>query len=75
MNLLYAFLFSHHRKTLGLTQIELSQKLGITQPLLHYIETGQRAATLELIEDLAKIVGVSVEDLVYKAMVVYIYKI
>jgi ribosome-binding protein aMBF1 (putative translation factor) len=65
MNLWYAFLFRHHRKILGLSQIELSQKLVITQPLLHYIETGQRAATLELIEDLAKIVGVSVEGKIY----------
>jgi transcriptional regulator with XRE-family HTH domain len=72
LNLFYAQIFRFHRQALGISQMELSQRLGISQTAIQFIETGQRPAQIEMLENLAQIVGVSVEDLVYQAFASFV---
>lgn len=49
-----------YRKSKNLTQIELSEKLGISQKHLSDIETGSKFPSAGLIERLSKVLDVSV---------------
>lgn len=48
----------------GWTQAELSERLGWHQPVLCDLEKGRHAATLETVERVASVLGVSPADLV-----------
>lgn len=51
------------RKEKNLTQVEVSEKIGITQKHLSEIETGLKFPSASVIEDLAKIFGKPVSAL------------
>lgn len=51
------------RKHRGLTQVELSQHVGISQPYLAQLERGQREAGVAIYVRLAKRLQVRIEDL------------
>lgn len=51
------------RKHRGLTQVELSQQVGISQPYLAQLERGQREAGVAIYASLAKRLQVRIEDL------------
>ena len=57
--------FSEHlrkwRKAKGLTQVELAQKLGMTQGVIAHYEKGIRKPDLDKVPAIAKILGVPVE--------------
>lgn len=48
----------------GLSQIELAEKIGITQAMLCYIERGSRKLSLDTAKKLADVLGCKVENLV-----------
>lgn len=50
----------------GLSQIELAEKVGISQAMLCYIERGTRVVSLPLAAQLASILGCKLEDLLEK---------
>lgn len=54
------------RKAHGLTQVELAKKLDATQKVVTSYETNQRTPTLEKLEKLSGIFGVSIDDIVGK---------
>ena len=51
------------RRNVGLTQWELSQKVGIRQGSLLLIERGQAVCSKQLLERIAKALDVRVSDL------------
>jgi transcriptional regulator with XRE-family HTH domain len=51
------------RKDLNLTQTQVADKLGITQPAYARYEAAQRKIPIDLMPNLANAFGVSVEDL------------
>ena|SRR5579883_1138365 len=55
------------RKHQGMTQVELSQAAGISQPYLAQLESGQREATVSVYARLAKLLRVRIDDLVSEA--------
>ena len=55
------------RKTLGLTQAALAEKLGIGQQSLSRIEQGRMAPKFERLQDIADVLECSVADLFYSA--------
>jgi DNA-binding XRE family transcriptional regulator len=55
------------RKHRGLTQVELSQAAGISQPYLAQLENGQREGTVPVYARLAKHLHVRIDDLVADA--------
>jgi transcriptional regulator with XRE-family HTH domain len=52
------------RRRLGLTQVELAAKVGISQPFLAQLEAGVRRGNVEQLLKLARTFGIRVEDLV-----------
>ena len=48
----------------GLSQSEIAQKVGISQPVYSYIESGDRTPSLAVTKKLAIILGVSIDYLV-----------
>ena len=54
------------RKARGLTQVELAKMLDATQKVVTSYETNQRTPTLEKLEKLSKIFGVTIDDIVGK---------
>ncbi|MCI8806163.1 MAG: helix-turn-helix transcriptional regulator [Clostridiales bacterium] len=48
----------------GLTQEELSKKVGISRPMLAQIERGTKTVTLPIGKLIAEVFGCSVDDLV-----------
>ena len=56
------------RKHRGMTQVELSQAAGISQPYLAQLENGQREATVPVYARLAKRLRVRIDDLVAEAL-------
>lgn len=52
------------RSERGLTQVELSQRLGWHQPVLCDLEKGRHAATLDTVKKIANALGVPPADLV-----------
>ena len=51
------------RKAQGLTQTQLAQELDISQQLVAFYERGQRRVPIDLMHALARILGVTVEEL------------
>lgn len=47
----------------GLSQIELAEKVGITQAMLCYIERGTRKLNLDTAKKIAIVLGCKIEDL------------
>jgi len=52
------------RKAQGLTQTQLAELLGVSQQLVACYETGQRRIPVDLLAETARLLGVSVEELV-----------
>lgn len=51
------------RKRYGLTQVELAEKLGVSQPRIARMEK-QKTVTLDLLRKIAKALNKSIKDLV-----------
>ena len=51
------------RKSLGLSQIDLAVAVGIDRAYLSEIENGHRNITIMLLQNLATVLNVSIEDL------------
>ena len=51
------------RKAKGLTQLQLAQKLGRTQGVIAHYEKGIRKPDLDVVPEIARILGVAVEAL------------
>jgi len=51
------------RKAARMTQVQLSQKAGVSQPYLHDLERGNRNAKPETWERIASALGCTVEEL------------
>lgn len=66
-NINYKAIFGQNLKRLrinaGLTQESLSEKINVSAQHLSYVESGKRAASFDLIVDLAFVLGVSPADL------------
>ena len=54
------------RKSKHLTQVELSKKLGTTQPVLQKWETGIKNPSLKTLKKLSKIFDVSLDTLAFE---------
>lgn len=54
------------RENLGLSQAELADKAGISQPYVGAIEAGRKSPTLRTLQKLAAALGISVTDLLKK---------
>lgn len=54
---------SQLRKEKGLTQMQLAQQLNVTDKAISRWETGKNFPDIEIFEDLAKILGVSISEL------------
>ena len=52
------------RKHRGMTQVELSQAAGISQPYLAQLENGQREGAVSVYGRLSKLLRVGIDDLV-----------
>jgi putative transcriptional regulator len=50
------------REAAGLTQVELSRRIGVTRQTLIAIEQGKYSPTLELAFQIARVFGVSLDD-------------
>lgn len=61
------------RKSLGLTQNELANRLGITTSYLGHIELGKRKASMEIIINIANELRVSMDFLVCDSLKCYPY--
>ncbi len=51
------------RKSAGLTQVQLSERSGLSQRLVSSLETGTRHGSIETLNRLARVLGVSVSYL------------
>lgn len=51
------------RQEKDITQVELAERIGVTQSMLCQIERGTKAVTLPLGKQIAEIFGCSVDDL------------
>ena len=52
------------RERLGLSQVEVAEKVGISQPMYSYYESGLKTPTLHLAKTMANVLGVSLDYLV-----------
>ena len=52
------------RERLGLSQVEVAEKVGISQPMYSYYESGLKTPTLYLAKAMANVLGVSLDYLV-----------
>jgi transcriptional regulator with XRE-family HTH domain len=57
------------RKSHGLTQVELAEKLNATQKVVTSYENNRRTPTLEKLEKLSEIFGVSIDEIVGKKQI------
>jgi transcriptional regulator with XRE-family HTH domain len=53
-----------HRKSLGMSQAQLAEELGISQKTMGHYEVGRLRISVELLALLAKTLSVSVEELI-----------
>ena len=53
----------NYRKMRGLTQVELAEKLGLTQVAIANYERGFRKPDVEMVPKIAQVLGVSIEEL------------
>jgi len=51
------------RKAAGLTQVQVCEKLGTTQPAFAGYETGRRAVPVDLILPIAEVLNVNLNDI------------
>ena len=51
------------RKKAGLTQVELAAKLGVSQVTIVHYEKGNKKPEMDRVPKMAKILGVSIEEL------------
>ncbi len=51
------------RKEKGISQLELANKIGVSQAYITYLENGQRNIDLKMLEKIAKALDVSIEEL------------
>lgn len=51
------------RNNKKITQVELSSSVGVTQGMISQIEQGTRNVSMDIMEQLAKILGCSVDEL------------
>ena len=51
------------RKSIGLTQEQLAEKINVSRAYVGYIEQARNTPSLELLEKIAKILKVSIKDL------------
>ena len=63
----YAQVFVRNRQLMALTQKQLAQKLGMTQPALQRIENGLRQPKPALLEQLARLRGLTIEQMVFQS--------
>jgi transcriptional regulator with XRE-family HTH domain len=52
------------RKDSHITQVQLAETLGVSQPAINAYETGQRRVPVSMLPTLARTLGVSVEELI-----------
>lgn len=52
------------RQSKDITQEELAEKIGTSQTWIAYIETGRNKPNLEMLEKIAKTLGVKTKDLI-----------
>lgn len=64
-NMPFAQKLSHLRKERGLTQKELSEKVGIGIAQMRRYESGKSSPTLEVIKNIAKTLVVSTDELIF----------
>ena len=55
------------REYRGLTQQQVAKEAGISKPYLSQLESGQRKGTTEVLQAVAKVLNVSLDDLVMSA--------
>lgn len=53
------------REELGLTQIQLADKVGVSDPMISQIERGTKAASVPLAISIAEALDCTLNDLVY----------
>jgi DNA-binding XRE family transcriptional regulator len=51
------------RKSIGFTQEELAEKIGISRAYMGFIEQGRYSASLEVLEKIAKALRIKMSDL------------
>jgi transcriptional regulator with XRE-family HTH domain len=61
----FAQKLSHLRKQRGLTQMELSEKIGIGIAQMRRYEKGNSSPTLEVIKNIAKTLAISADELIF----------
>jgi transcriptional regulator with XRE-family HTH domain len=61
----FAQKLSHLRKQRGLTQMELSEKVGIGIAQMRRYESGKSSPTLEVIKNIAKTLAISSDELIF----------
>lgn len=54
------------RKEQGMTQNQLAEKVNVTQQAISMIENGYRIPSMKLLVKIAKVLNVSIDDLVGK---------
>jgi transcriptional regulator with XRE-family HTH domain len=54
---------ARRRKEQGLTQVQLAELLGISQQLVAFYERGERRIPVDVLPEAARLLGVSVEEL------------
>lgn len=52
------------RKSKGVSQVELAEKIGVSQAMLCQIERGTKSLSLPLGVDIAKALGCTIDDIV-----------
>lgn len=52
------------RQSKNITQEELAEKIGTSQTWIAYIETGRNQPNLDMLQKIAKVLGVKVKDLI-----------
>lgn len=61
-----ALRMTHYRKQLNLTQLELSEKTGVSQKVISYMESGWANPSLFYLIQISNAFGVSLDDLIGK---------
>lgn len=52
------------RKSKNITQEELAEKIGTSQTWIAYIETGRNQPNLDMLQKIAKVLGVKTKELI-----------
>lgn len=52
-----------YRKSTGLTQEEVAEKIGISRAYMGYIEQGRYSPSLEVLEKIARVLKIKMSDL------------